>query len=170
MKTWKTKTKDGVKGIALRVIDRDEYEFPAAAYGSETEHDKDGRPAKVDVPEERFLPFAAPGGRVGAKRLYTIKGEKADGSVIQIPLELQINNNVASPENAVGLRAYDRRGINVFYDYETGEGAFCPTWDCWAAWNPKLEGFCTEAHKEITKPNREGGAFGQGATTSRNWG
>ena len=170
MKTWKTKTVDGAKGIVLREIDRELNELPATAYGAEVEHDKDGNPVKVELAEERFIAFAAPGGRVAAKRLYTVKAEKADGTLIQVPMEDQINNHVASPENAVGLRAYDRRGVNMFYDYETGRGAFCPTWDCWAEWSDEFDGCCSEAHKEITYGNQSEGAFGTGATTSRGWG
>ena len=170
MKTWKTKTKDGQKYLVLRSIDRELHELPSSSFDSKTEHDKDGNPVKVDVPEERLLPFAEPGRRVAAKRLYTVKAEKADGTVIQVPLEGQINNNVASPENAIGLRVYAGRGTTMFFDFETGEGAFCPTWDCWAEWNDKLDGFCHESHKAVTKGSESEGAFGQGATTSRTWG
>lgn len=170
MKTWKTKTVDGQKGIVLHPVDEELYELPSSAFGAVVEHDKDDRVLKVELPEERFVPFNKPGARVGAKRLYTVKGMKADGTLIQIPLEDQINNNVASPADAVGLRGYVRRGIDVFYDFDTGEGAYCPTWDCWAEWNGKLDGFCTDAHREITKGAEGSGPFGQGATTSRNWG
>lgn len=170
MKNWKVTKKDGEQGITLRTVDRELVDMPTSAYDSYTEHDSDGRPLRVDLAEERFLPFAKSGGRVAAKRLYTVKGEKADGTVIQIPLEDQINNNIASPQNAIGLQHYSRRGINVFFDFETGEAAFCPTWDCWAQWNKEFDGFCCEAHRDITKGSETEGAFGQGATTSRTWG
>lgn len=170
MKNWKVVTEDGKKGVELRTIDRELHENPATAYGAESKHDKDGNVIETTVPEKRVIPFADPGKRTGSKRLYTIKAEKRDGTLIQIPLEDQINNNVASPENAIGLQLYARRGINVFFDFETGEGAFCPTWDCWAQWNSKLDGFCSEEHRHITKGNEEEGRFGSGATTSRTWG
>lgn len=170
MKNWKVVTRDGNKGLLLREVDREYNENPSSAYGSTSTFDKDGYVTNTELPEERFVPFAKAGRRTGSKRIYTIKAEKADGTLIQIPLEDQINNNVASPENAIGLQLYSRRGVNVFFDYETGEAAFCPTWDCWAAWDPKLDGFCTEEHRNITKGDEDEGRFGSGATTSRNWG
>ena len=91
---------------------------------------------------------------------------KLDGTLIQLPLEGQINNNVASPENAIGLRGYDRKGTFVFFNYDTHEGAFCPTWGCWAKWDKKNDGYCSERHAAITKPKSTAGAFGSGATTS----
>lgn len=172
MKNWTVKTRDKQKGIVLREIDRELHELPASAYGSVTQHDHDDKPISVELQEERFLPFNAPAGRVAAKRLYTVKAEKADGAVIQIPLEDQINNNIASPQNAIGLQGYARRGVNVWFDFETGEAAFCPTWDCWAQWNQKYDGFCSPEHKEITKGDDSGerNTFGGAATTSRGWG
>lgn len=173
MKNWKVTKQDGASGISLRTVDRELIEKPATAFDSTTTHDKDGRPLTVEMPEVRFFPFAKPGRPVATKRLYTIKGEKADGTLIQIPLEDQINNNIASPENAIGLQLYSRRGINVFFDFETGEAAFCPTWDCWAQWNKEFDGFCSDVHREITKGETQNAAssgFGAGATTSRTWG
>lgn len=169
MKNWKVVKRDGQAGIVLGEVDREEHELPASAFGAKVEHDKDDRVVSVEFPEERFLPFDKAGKNVGYKRLYTVKAEKTDGSVIQVPLEDQINNNVASPENAIGLQFYARRGVNLLFDFESGEAAFCPTWDCWAQWNKEFGGFCCAAHKEITKPDNEGGSFGQGATTSRNF-
>lgn len=158
--------------LLLRDVDREEFEFPSTAYGAKTKFDKDGNVTAVTLPSKgkRILKFAKPGGRVGAKRLYTVKAEKANGSVVQVPMEGQINNNVASPENFIGLRHYEKRGMNIFFDYDTGRGAFCPTLDCWAKWNDQFAGFCCPAHREITAPEADssGGAFGQGATTSRN--
>lgn len=170
MKTWKTTTQDGVKGIVLREIDRELYELPASAFGSVTEHDKDGNAQEVAVPEARFLPFNEAGKRVANKRLYTVIAEKPDGTVVQIPLENQINNNIAAPDMFIGLQFYSRKGFNVFFDLETGKGAVCPTWDCWAAWDDKLDGFCCEAHRQITRPTKEAGSFEQNSTTSTIWG
>jgi len=170
MKTWKTKKVDGVKGIVLRDVDREIYELPESAFGAEVELDKDGKAIKVDLLEERFLPFTAPGARLEAKRLYTVKGEKTDGTVVQIPLEPQINNNIAAPDMFIGLQFYTRKGYNVFFDLETGVSAHCPTWGCWAEWNPEFGGFCCAQHREITQPESNAGQFGEGATTSRTWG
>lgn len=171
MKTWKTKKVDGVKGITLRNVDRDLHELPESAYAADVELDTDGKATKVGLAEDRFLPFAEPGGRVAAKRLYTVKAEKPDGAVVQIPLEPQINNNVAAPDMFIGLQFYTRKGFNVFFDLETGEPAFCPTWDCWAEAG-KFDGCCSQAHAEITMPADDSSrnTFGGEATTSRTWG
>jgi len=173
MITWKTKKVDGVKGIVLREIDREFHELPETALGADVTLDKDGKATKVVLAEERFLPFTDAGKRVAAKRLYTVKAEKPDGTVVQLPLEGQINNNIAAPDMFIGLQFYTRKGFNVFFDLETGISAHCPTWDCWAEWNDEFEGFCTAAHQAITMPSdgAEGGrGFGSGATTSRTWG
>lgn len=170
MKTWKTKTVDGVKGVVLREIDRERYPLPESAFGADVTLDGDAKAIEVVIPEERFLPFEKAGKRVAAKRLYTVKGEKPDGTVIQIPLEGQINNNLAAPDMFIGLQFYTRKGHNVFFDLETGVGAFCPTWDCWAEWNKEINGFCSEGHQNITKPVKEAGAFETDSTTSAIWG
>jgi len=172
MKTWKTKRVDGVKGIVLREIDRELVELPTSAFGADVTIDDDDRPIAVEIGDERFLPFAKPGKRVAAKRLYTVVGEKPDGTVVQIPLEGQINNNLAAPDMFIGLQFYTRKGFNVFFDLETGIGAVCPTWDCWAEWNKAkdMDGFCCEAHREITAPKKSQGAFEQDSTTSSIWG
>lgn len=170
MKTWKTKKVDGVKGVVLREIDRERYPLPSSAYGATVTLDGDKHPVEVELPEERFIPFHRPGKRVGAKRLYTVKGEKPDGTVTQIPLEGQINNNLAAPDMFIGLQVYTRKGFDVFFDMETGEGAFCPTWDCWAEWNGDIGGFCSEVHQNITRPTKEAGAFEANSTTSNSWG
>jgi hypothetical protein len=155
-------------GVDLREVNREDYELPSSAYGAVVKHDKDGRPIEVKLTKGRRLAFDKPGRRLAGKRLYTIKGEKPDGSVIQIPLEGQINNQVASPDNFIGIRFYQRRGVRLFFDLETGTGDFCPAWDCWAAWNDKFGGFCCPQHKELTKPDPRGSIIGEGATTSGN--
>jgi hypothetical protein len=171
MKSWKTVKKDGVEFLVLPAIDRERHELPSTAYGAEVEHDKDGRPISVALPEDYAVPFAPAGKEVAFKRLYTIKAVKPDGTLVQIPFEDQINNNVASPENAIGLRGYQRKGFHILFDFETHEGAMCPTWDCWAKWDSKLHGFCSEKHMAITKPKDDaaGSRFGQNATTSASW-
>jgi hypothetical protein len=170
MKTWKTKKVDGAKGVSLREIDRDRYPLPQSAFGADVTLDDDKKAIAVEIPEERFMAFDKPGKRIAAKRLYTVKGEKPDGSVTQIPLEGQINNNLAAPDMFIGLQFYTRKGFNVFFDLETGVGAFCPTWDCWAEWNKDINGFCSEAHRNITKPEKAEGPFEAQSTTSAIWG
>lgn len=170
MKTWKTKKVDGMKGVVLREIDREEFPLPQSAFGADVTLDDNQKPVKVELVEDRFMAFHRPGMRVAAKRLYTVKGEKPDGTVIQMPLEGQINNNLAAPDMFIGLQVYTRKGIDAFWDFETGVGAFCPTWDCWAEWNNDIDGFCSEVHREITKPQKQEGAFDQNVTTSSLWG
>jgi len=170
MKTWKTGKVDGKEGVFLRDVDREIFELPESAFGADVELNDDGHAVEVTLPEKRFMPFADAGARVEAKRLYTVKAEKTDGTIVQIPLEPQINNNVAAPDMFIGLQHYTRKGYNVLFDLETGIGAFCPTWGCWAKWNKDTEGYCSERHAEITKPSAVEGSFGSGATTSRNWG
>ena len=162
---------EAATGVKLREVNREDYEFPSTAYGAKCKFDKDGNVTGVTLPKERFLSFDKPGKRIDAKRLYTVKSEKANGAVVQLPLEGQINNNVASPDNYIGIRKYQKRGFNIFFDFETGIGAFCPARDCWAAWNNSFGGFCTPAHKELTQPEqRSGGSiFNQDATTSGNF-
>jgi len=155
-------------GIVLPAVDREEFELPASAYGAKVKHDKDGNATAVTLPKDRVLKFAKPGGRVSGKRLYTIKAIKPDGAVIQIPLEPQINNNVASPENALGAQFYSRKGYQVLLDIATGEVVFCPTADCWAASNPQHGKFCCEAHKALTAPEAPDSGFSANATTSAN--
>jgi hypothetical protein len=156
-------TKDGV---VLPPIDRERFPLPSAAYLAETELDGDDRVVSVEIPEERIIPFDKPGKMVEHKRIYTVKGVKPDGTVVQMPLEDQINNNIASPENVVGLQFYVRKGFEAFYDFQTHQGVFCPTRDCWAKWNPKFDGFCCENHKLITKPGDPARGFGPGSTTT----
>lgn len=169
---WKTKKKDGVEYLVLDAVDSEQLDYePASAYGADVELDSDDRVTKITFEEERLMPFSKPGVRVEAKQLYTVKAMKPDGTVIQVPLERQINNQVASPENAIGLRSYERRGFTFFFNFDTHEGAFCPTWGCWAKWDKKFDGHCSVAHQNITEPKNENQTFGgEGVTTSSRWG
>lgn len=178
MKNWKTYTEkaDEEKGtpeqrfLVLPKIDLEEHEMPSTAYGVSVEHDDDGRPLKVELGARR-VPFDRPGKRVEAKRLYTVKAVKADGTLVQVPYEEQINNQKASPQDALGLRVYQRRGQHMLFDFETHKGAYCPTWGCWAEWNDDFDGFCCNEHRAITKPRDAvtGSPFEQNATTSATW-
>jgi hypothetical protein len=88
------------------------------------------------------------------------------GNLTQLPMENQINNHVASPQDNVGIKFYERKGFVVFYDFEKNKGVFCPTKNCWAEWNDKMQGFCCAVHRDITKPHNDPGRFGLGATTT----
>jgi hypothetical protein len=123
------------------------------------------------------LPFTKPGANLPKKRLFTIKGIHKDGRLSQFPMEAQINNQAAGdPQDALGLRKYQRKGVTLLLDWETMQPVYCPAWGCWARGNPNFWGFCTSRHAEHTLPNKYKdaqeimqGMFSQGVTTSRTW-
>ncbi len=160
-------TKDGV---TLPNVDRERYPNPSAAFGAVATLDDDKRVVSVELEEDRFFPFSKPALRVKHDVLYTVKAMKPTGVVVQLPLEDQINNQVASPENMVGVMPYVRKDYILFWDMATGKGVFCPTKDCFAKWNDKFAGFCHPSHQAITKPEGNSLGFGEGATTSRSVG
>lgn len=132
------------------------------------------------VPEKvRNLMFSAPGRNLPKKRLYTIKAIHKDGRLVQLPFEQQIQNNAGGdPEDAIGLRRYQRKGIRVLIDFDTLTPVYCAAWDCWAraAQSGNFIGFCSDRHAQHTLPNRYkdagnivGSMFGDKATTSRTW-
>jgi hypothetical protein len=157
------------QGVKLPPVDRELFELPSSAFEAEVEHDNDGNPKIVELAEERKIMFAQPGRPVRHDVLYTVKAVKPDGTIIQIPLEDQINNQIASPENVIGLQGAVRKGYLVLWDFGTNKGVFCPTKDCWAKWNDDISGFCSTDHRNITSPEGNVGGFGEGATTSRTW-
>jgi hypothetical protein len=113
------------------------------------------------------LPFDKPGKSLPGKQLYTIKAIDPSGVLVQLPWENQINNNIASPGDALGLRFYERKGFTLLFDFKTETGTYCPTLDCWAAWG-EFGGFCSALHRNITSPSasREGSIFEANATTT----
>jgi len=164
---WTIKTIDGVRGIVLPdIVVEDLVTIPSGAYGAIVDIADDGQVLSAEVPTERFVPFAKPGLRVEADRLYTVKAMTISGVLVQVPLEDQINNQKAAPGMAVGLSLYAIKGHTIFYDVATQTGAFCPTKNCWAEWNARLTGFCVPAHQSITKPEAPVGGFSLNATTS----
>lgn len=172
--TTRTINDEKVRGIRLPKVDRTQFDHvPSAAYEAvaTTEDPDDPRSVVLDaeVPEDRFLPFQKPGGRVGSKAMYTVKAVDPTGVVVQLPLEDQINNNVSSPDTFLGLNPYAKRGFNILFDPSVGKGVFCPTADCWAEWDDTYGGFCTEQHRRVTKPPNRETNLSQGATTSGVW-
>ncbi len=155
------------EGVTLPNVDREEFPNPSGAYGAVAELDKDGRVLSVELAEDRVMPFDNPGKRVKHDVLYTVKAMKPSGAVVQLPLEDQINNHVASPENMVGVMPYVRKGFILLWDTAKGKGVFCPTKDCFAKWDDKFTGFCHPSHRDITNPSAGTTGFGEGATTSR---
>jgi hypothetical protein len=131
-------------------------------------------PEKVKV-----LYFQKPGRNLPKKRLYTIKAIHKDGRLVQLPFEKQIQNNAGGdPEDAIGLRRYERKGIYILIDWATLMPVYCAAWGCLAQADQggQFAGFCTEKHAKHTLPNQyknagaiTQGIFGDGATTSRTW-
>lgn len=134
----------------------------------------------VIVPEKvNTLKFQKPGRNLPKKRLYTIKAIHKNGTLVQLPFEAQTQNNAGGdPEDAIGLRRYQRKGIKVLIDFQTLVPVYCAAWDCWAraAQEGPFVGFCTQRHAKHTLPNQYkdagaivSGIFGENATTSRTW-
>jgi hypothetical protein len=132
------------------------------------------------VPERvRHLMFGRPGRNLPKKRLYTIKAIMPDGRLVQLPFEQQIQNNAGGdPEDAIGLRRYQRKGIKVLINFSSLVPVYCAAWGCWAqaAEGGPFIGFCSIRHAQHTLPNqyKDAGSivrsiFGEGATTSRTW-
>lgn len=133
----------------------------------------------IDPEKVKTLHFDRPGRNLPKKRLYNIKGIHRDGRLVQLPFEAQIQNNAGGdPEDAIGLRRYERKGIKLLIDMATLIPIYCAAWDCWAQAEQggAFVGFCHERHARHTLPNMykdasaiTRGIFGDGATTSRTW-
>lgn len=125
------------------------------------------------------LMFDRPGRNLPPKRLYNIKGIHKDGRLVQLPFEAQIQNNAGGdPEDAIGLRRYQRKGIHLLIDFDTLIPVYCAAWDCWAqaAAGGNHVGFCSLRHAQHTLPNAyKGGSeiarglMEQGVTTTSVW-
>jgi hypothetical protein len=143
----KVTTRDGVRGvIAPDVILDDIDHIPSSAYQAEVTYedptDPKSRVVDAVVPTKRFVPFQKPGMRLENKALYTVKAFDPGGVLVQLPLEDQINNQIASPQDFVGLTHYERKEYTILFDRNKRKGLFCPTWGCYAEWDDKIDGFC----------------------------
>jgi hypothetical protein len=133
----------------------------------------------IDPEMVRVLYFDKPGRDLPKKRLYNIKGIHRDGRIVQLAFEDQIQNNAGGdPEDAIGLRRYERKGIYLLFDWDTFTPIYCGAWGCWAqaTQTGAFAGFCAMRHAQHTLPNRykDAGEIGQGlmesgVTTSRVW-
>lgn len=149
--------------------------FAAVQYGPRT---GSTRSQEFTLDEERvkYLHFQKPGMDLPQKRLYTVKAFHQDGRLVQLPFELQIQNTAGGDAiDAIGLRRYQRKGIQVLIDWNTMQPIYCAAWGCHAKADGET-GFCTERHAKHTMPNRfkdadkiRHGVFGENATTSRVW-
>ncbi len=115
------------------------------------------------------------------KKLRVMKAIKPDGTIIQLPMEDQINNAVVgTPGAQIGLLPATQKGYHLLQDKDQYP-YFCYAIDCWAAAMRKNlkkrfpqhmdavgTGFCTLRHADHILPNRRGaGIFGEAATTAR---
>jgi hypothetical protein len=133
----------------------------------------------IDENKVKYLQFSKPGRNLPKKRLYNIKALHKDGRLVQLPYESQIQNNAGGdPEDAIGLRRYQRKGIHLFIDFTTMVPVYCAAWDCWAQAQQggNYVGFCTLRHAQHTLPNQYKGATAiskglmeSGVTTTNVW-
>lgn len=122
---------------------------------------------KQDLPWGRELTFTEPGAERRLKNIFTVKAFDPDGTLVQLPVADQINNNVASPENMLGLRIYEKKGFDVLWDHARGVGAYCPMGDCFAEWNPQFGGYCSTEHRKSMDIRDNPGRFGGEVTSTR---
>ncbi len=150
------------------------------ALGVNAKVDSDGRIASVawaKTGDEIELPFDKPFPQrspmelqqAGIKflKLYTVKAIKPDGTMVQIPLDDQVNNGAGAPGQLVNLTMHRAKGYNLLFDFESRTGVYCPTGNCYAPWDNAFEGFCCAEHRKLSKPESNPGRFGEGATTSQ---
>jgi hypothetical protein len=163
-------------------MDFDEY--GPTAWGASTDNlevtgSTDTQEFFLDAAKLKHLPVMAPGTNLPKKRLYTVKALHRDGRLVQLGAELQIQNNAGGdPEDMIGLRRYQRKGLHVLIDFETGTPWYCAAWGCFAKalTDGRFVGFCDERHAKHTLPNAYknagqimAGLMEQGVTTSRTW-
>ena len=136
---------------------------------------------EIDEDKVTWLYFDRPGRDLPKKRLYNIKGIHEDGRLVQVPFVRTVMNNAAGdPNDAIGLRRAERKGITLLlHDWETLRPIYCGAWDCWAkaVEEGNFVGFCTLRHAQHTVPNTfKGkddvtlGIMESGVTTRQTWG
>lgn len=145
-----------------------------SAFGTESTFDEEGKVLTTSYKDKGTtnpLPFTEPGLPVGNRNIYTVKAVDPAGVLVQLPLEDQINNNTASPEDFIGLRTYQRKGFTILFDLTNARGTYCPAADCWAAWDDRYRGGCSPQHERLLFAKKDNaGNFSQGVTTTRSWG
>jgi hypothetical protein len=164
--------------------DNFEHYGPAGMYakipeGTKIEGYSSEQEFMIDPEDVEFLSFDRPGRNLPKKRLYNIKGIHKDGRFGQFGFEPQIGNNAGGdPEDAIGLRRKQRKGIHLLIDWDTLVPVYCAAWGCWAQAEPggNYVGFCTLRHAQHTLPNAyKGGSeiskglMESGVTTRNVW-
>ncbi len=178
---------DTYRDKSIKILEELDYENfgPTSFFVKPTgEPTGDGESQEFEILVEKLagLTFDKVPGRQlqKSKKLRVMKAIKPDGTLIQLPMEDQINNAVAGrPGDQIGLLTYTDKGYLLMQDAEKYP-YYCYAVDCWAAAMrtsmvkkyPGHEvaigtGFCSMMHIDHTMPNRGGGMFGEGATTSR---
>lgn len=114
------------------------------------------------------LKFEPAGTQRKLKRIFTVKAFSPDGTLVQLPVADQINNNVAGSDQLIGLRHYVRKGYDVLWDFDKGVGAYCPMGDCYAKWNDAFRGYCSPGHLESADMAEIRSTLAQNVTTSVN--
>jgi hypothetical protein len=133
----------------------------------------------IDPEKVNTLKFTDAGRNLPKKRLFTVKAIHKDGRLVQLPFEPQIQNTAGGdPQDAIGLRRYQRKGIHILVDWESMATVYCAAWDCWAraANTGPYTSFCSERHAKHTLPNKYkdagaimSGMLEQGVTTTATW-
>lgn len=159
----------GPMGFAAEIPEGTEI----APYASEQEY-------FLNEEKVRTLTFDRPGRNLPKKRLYNVKAIHKDGRLVQLGFEPQVQNNAGGdPEDAIGLRRYQRKGIHLLIDWDTLVPVYCAAWDCWAQaeGGGNYVGFCSLRHAQHTLPNQYKGSgeisrglMDAGVTTSSVWG
>lgn len=106
--------------------------------------------------------------RKEVKPLYSVGAVMPNGTLVKLPLEQQINNQVVAAGELIGLRVYERKGAVILWDFDKNVGVFCPAWSCFAKWDADGAGFCSAACRDATERPTGGRLFGSNATTSAN--
>ena len=158
----------------------DSDEFGPAAFAAKLippiTGDYETQAFSLDGDKVQYLHFTPPGANLPKKRLYTVKAFHRDGRLVQLPFEPQIQNSAGGdPEDAIGLRRYQRKGLILLFDFASMQPVYCAAWGCWAKADG-VTGFCSQRHAHHTLPNKFAaageilrGLFDQGVTTTRVW-
>ncbi len=158
-----TRTRHTNKKIPLPEIDSDDLQS-AGWQANVTQVDSDGKPIDWEADPEREVYFDTPGGPLAGKRLKVMKALMLDGRLVQLPVEPQINNQVAGDEaDRLGLQRYIRRGAQLLTRKDNSP-IVCMAWDCWAEAQAKFAGFCSAEHRQHTEPSNPEGRFGMNVT------
>lgn len=106
----------------------------------------------AEMAQDRFKYVPTEG---GARR--TLKMVKPDGTLVQIPVEDQINNQAGSLSD--GINRYKDKGFKLAVDED--RRILCPMENCYgsahgSAGQYTYAGYCSEAHRLMVEPRKVG--------------